>query len=64
MSAALWSGHGLKGYLGLSPHDGLEWSRHDWQCRPGMWAVTVTGWRCDPMPAVIDDFGNLVQVRS
>lgn len=64
MSGAVWwASSGLKGYLGLAPRDGLEWERHGLMCKPGLWTVCVTGWGVW-MPAVVDDFGNLVKVKQ
>jgi hypothetical protein len=63
MSATWWSPVGLRGYLGHALHDGLEWSRHDTLCKPGLWRVDVTGWGF-VSHAVVDDFGNLVKVPS
>jgi hypothetical protein len=63
MSAVWWSESRLVGYLGRASHDGLEWRRHQPFCKPGLWAVQVTGWTI-AADAVIDDFGNLVQVRA
>lgn len=59
--AVWWTSHGLIGYLGHAPRDGLEWRRHDVFCKPGMWRVCVTGWGME-CSAVVDDFGNLVKV--
>lgn len=62
--AVWWSTSGLIGYLGLNGRDGLEWRRHAFMCRPGMWAIGITGWSMEPLQAVVDDFGNLVQVAT
>lgn len=65
MSAAVWwNASGNIGYLGLAPKDGLDWRRHCPTCPPGLWAVGITGWLTRACTAVIDDFGNLVQVPS
>jgi hypothetical protein len=63
MGAVWWSYTGSTGYLGQSQRDGLEFSRHTVYCRPGLWDVRITGWSCGGAHcAVIDDFGNLVEV--
>jgi len=54
--------HGLVGYGGES-NDGLEYRRHSYRCKPSLWAVLITGWSCFA-DAVVDDFGNLVQVHT
>lgn len=54
-------GSGLVGYVGRGT-DGLECCRHDYLCSPGLWRVGVTGWVHTVGHAVVDDFGNLVQV--
>lgn len=53
---------GLCGYIGQGC-EGLEFVRHGYLCRPGYWNVTVTGWAVSVGCAVVDDFGNLVQVH-
>lgn len=66
-TGVLWwwdTGHsGLIGYFG-KPSDGLHWMRHAWGCKPGMWAVGITGWDSFGKAAVVDDFGNLVEVKQ
>ena len=57
-----WADHGLTAYCGEAV-DGLQFSRHGFMCRPGFWLVGITGWACEVAHAVVDDFGNLVQVR-
>lgn len=42
---------------------GLEWRRHGYDCVPGFWRVTITGWDAYGHKGVMDDFGNLVKVR-
>ena len=65
MSGAVWwLEGGAKGYLGLAPRDGLEWERHGELCDAGFWRVAVTGWRGMSSRAVVDDFGDLVQVPA
>ena len=66
MSAARiwWSddGHGgLCGYIGAGV-EGLEFVRHGFYSRPGFWCLSLTGWAIAVAHAVVDDFGNLVQV--
>lgn len=59
-----WSGgygSGLIGYIGRV-NDGLEFARHTYLCQPGYWCVSLTGWVVAVAHAVVDDFGNLVQV--
>jgi hypothetical protein len=65
MSAVWWSVESATGYLGEAPRDGLEWTRHGYLNHPGLWRVAITGWgdACGH-PAVMDDFGNLVQVQA
>jgi hypothetical protein len=63
VSAVWWSDSA--GYLGPSLLDGLEWTRHFYLNRPGFWRVAITGWGdAYGHPAVMDDFGNLVQVQA
>lgn len=66
MSGAVWwtESHAVKGYLGLAPRDGLEWERHGSFCDPGFWRVSVTGWGGMTSRAVVDDFGDLVQIKE
>ena len=64
MSAVWWATSSLTGYLGESSTDGLQWERHTPMCKPGKWAVCVTGWSLGYAAAVVDDFGNLVQVPA
>lgn len=62
--AVWWSPDGRAGYLGRSATDGLDYQRHGWMCRPGLWSVSITGWHVNAAFAVMDDFGNLVQVPA
>lgn len=62
-AAPIWWPHdGSVGYIGAG-NDGLEFRRHSLGTPPGLWSVAVTGWG-EVGHAVIDDFGNLVKVRS
>lgn len=54
-------GFGLVVFIGHAS-TGLEWRRHGPLCEPGYWRVGITGWGFVGH-AVVDDFGNLVQVR-
>jgi len=58
----VWFNHsGSVIYVGGST--GLEFRRHDiFTCENGFWSVGITGWR-NHGKAVIDDFGNLVEVK-
>lgn len=63
MAAEIWfPACGTTCYVGAGK-DGLEWRRHSWLCKPGLYAVGVTGW---PLfcSAVVDDFGNLTPVHA
>ena len=66
MSAAhIWwtaGNHGLCGYVGAGA-SGIQFTRHAYDCLPGLWRVGITGWTND-CNAVVDDFGDLVQVRG
>lgn len=54
--------NGLHCYLGqCSPTSNIAYYRHHPLCKPGTWRVLITGWWWG-VPAVVDDFGNLVQV--
>lgn len=61
MNARVWYA-GSCCYIG-DELQGLEYERHSYRCQPGKWHVGVTGWEMNN-PAVIDDFGNLVQVPA
>ncbi len=54
--------NGLRGYVGAA-NDGLEFTRHSYDCKPGLWRVAVTGWMPMECHAAVDDFGNLVRVQ-
>jgi hypothetical protein len=60
MADLWWNKSGGRCYLGFAS-DGLEWSRHGEDCIGGYWRVAITGWRGEHF-AVMDDFGNLVEV--
>ena len=62
MIAVWWSVGGNSCYIGRGI-DGLEFHRHGPMSKPGRWWVGITGWDARGHDAVIDDFGNLVQVR-
>ena len=65
MSARIWimddGCHGLYIYVGINT--GLEFTRHAYCNAPGKWRVAVTGWTGMDSAAVVDDFGDLVQVK-
>ena len=50
-------GAGLFGYIA-----GIQIERHTAGCRPGLWLARVTAFSMGCAHAVVDDFGNLVQV--
>ena len=52
--------YGAYGYVGRI--EGLEYLRYANICKPGLWRVNLLGWWGVGADAVIDDFGNLVQV--
>lgn len=63
-SACWWSDITGAGHLGRSTKDGLAYRRHTGAVRPGFWTVSVDGWAHMTQQAVVDDFGNLVQVPA
>lgn len=60
MADLWWNQSGTRCYVGRAS-GGVEWSRHSEDCRSGFWFVTLTGWGRGH-DAVMDDFGNLVEV--
>lgn len=59
-----WNPSGNTCYAGHSPNDGLAWTRHDIFGSVGKWYVRVIGFPSLRAEAVVDDFGNLVEVPA